>query len=158
MFLGLSPLELVVLAGLALTLFGPDKLPGAVREAARILRHIRSAGEGARAELLEQLGPEIAELDPRRLSPRALVREHLGDVLDPLRSTRDDVRGDLYDMRDAVRIDEHAERLAAVEAQPLASAASSPKATWAAEVSAVSQAARDAGSDAVGDAPEEHLT
>lgn len=120
MLFGLSPLDLVVLAGLALALFGPEKLPGAVREAARIVRHIKSASEGARAELLEQLGPEIAELDPRRLHPQALLREKLGDVFDPLRCARDDVGHELRDVRDAARFDDHADRLAAVEAAPRA--------------------------------------
>ena len=103
MFFGLSPLELVVLAGLALSLFGPDKLPGAVRESARIVRRIRSMGEGARAELIEQLGPEFAELDPRRLDPRAMAREKLSEVFDPLSSACGDVSRELRDVRDAAR-------------------------------------------------------
>lgn len=151
MFLGLSPLELVVLAGLALALFGPDKLPGAVREGARILRQIKSVGEDARADLLEQLGPEITELDPRRLHPRNLMRETMSEMLDPLRSVRDDVRRDLRDLQDAAPSDEHAHRLAAVEAQPFAAAAST-SVIEDAEMSAASPASHDASSDVVRDA------
>jgi len=125
MFFGMSPLELVVLAGLALALFGPEKLPGAVREAARIVRHIKSVGDSARAELLDQLGPEIAELDPRRLHPQALLRETLGEVFDPLRGARADVRHELREVRDVARIDDHTDRPAAVEAAPRAGAATS---------------------------------
>lgn len=149
MFFGLSPLELVVLAGLALALFGPEKLPGAVRDAARIMRHIKSVGDGARAELLDQLGPELAELDPRRLHPQALLRETLGDVFDPLRDTRDDVRHEFREARDAARIDDHADRLAAVEAAPRAAwaSASSTAPTGVADVFAMPQAACDAESD-----------
>ena len=124
MFFGLSPLEIVVLAGLGLALFGPDKLPGAVRETARIVRHIKEMGDGARAELLEHLGPEFAELDPRRLNPRTLAREKLSEVFEPALSLRDDVRGELRDVRNAVRVDDHADRLAAVEAVPRMAAAS----------------------------------
>lgn len=154
MFFGLSPLELVVLAGLALALFGPEKLPGAVREAARFVRHIRSAGESARAELLEQLGPELAEIDPRRLHPQALLRETFGDVFDPLRSAHDDVRHELRDVRDVTRFDDHADRLAAVEAVPRAAAMSSTASAEAAEIPVVEipampRVAPDAQSDAV---------
>jgi sec-independent protein translocase protein TatB len=147
MFFGLSPIELVVLTGLALMLFGPDKLPGAVREGARIVHHIRSMGESARADLLEQLGPEFAELDPRWLrDPRTVAREKLSDVFEPLQSTRDEVRDDLRAMRDAARFDDHSDRLAALEAQPIASAASTTEPTAHTQNAPGAEGASDGGS------------
>lgn len=109
--LGLSPLELVLLAGLGLALFGPDKLPGAVREGVRIVRHIRAVADGARAELLEQIGPELRELDPRRLDLRAVVREELAEALDPAISAGDDLRSDLRGVREVARSGDAAPRL-----------------------------------------------
>lgn len=112
---GIGPAEFVVLAIVAVIVVGPDRLPALARDAARMLRTLRELATGARTQLRDELGPELADLgikDLRDLNPRtALQRAILGDPetglradlrnLDPREDLRGmDVRGDL---RDAVR-------------------------------------------------------
>jgi sec-independent protein translocase protein TatB len=94
-FFDLSPLEIVVLLGMSIVLFGPDKLPGAAMSAARVLRQIRALAETSRAQVREQLGPEFADLSLDQLDPRKFVREHLGEELGQMRGVLDDVGRDL---------------------------------------------------------------
>jgi len=73
-----SPLEFIVLAGFALLIFGPERLPGMAAQAGRWLRQFREMATGAQKQLTNSLGPEFAEsgivesvnelrsLDPRR--------------------------------------------------------------------------------------------
>lgn len=67
----------------ALLVFGPDKLPSVARDAARLLRQLRSMAQGARTQLKSELGPEFADFDLDSLNPRTFVRKHLleGDDL-----------------------------------------------------------------------------
>jgi sec-independent protein translocase protein TatB len=74
--------EFMVLAIVAVFLFGPEKLPDVARQAARLLKSARRTLATARAQVAEELGPEYANLDLRDLSPRALVQKHLLDDLD----------------------------------------------------------------------------
>ncbi len=99
MFFDLSPLEIVVLLGLAVVLFGPDKLPQAAASAARFLRQIRAFGENARADLRNELGPEFDGLDLQDLNPKTFVRKNLLGEGEELRELRDDLNRDLRDMR-----------------------------------------------------------
>ena len=95
MFFDLSPLEIVVLLGLAVVLFGPDKLPQAAASAARFLRQIRAFGENARADLRNELGPEFEGLNLEDLNPKTFVRKNLLGEGDALRELRDDLNRDL---------------------------------------------------------------
>ena len=86
-------MELLVLAIVGLIVLGPDRLPGIARDAARMIRTLRDLATGARTQLRDELGPELAELQElRNLNPRtALQRAILGD--EDLRSGfRDDLR------------------------------------------------------------------
>jgi len=94
-FFDLSPLEIVVLLGLSVVLFGPDKLPAAAMSAARLLRQVRAMAESSKAQVREQLGPEFADLGLDQLSPRRFVREHLGEEAGQLRGVLDDLGRDL---------------------------------------------------------------
>jgi len=88
-----GPMELLVLAIVGLIVLGPDRLPGIARDAARMIRTLRDLATGARTQLRDELGPELAELQElRNLNPRtALQRAILGD--EDLRSGfRDDLR------------------------------------------------------------------
>jgi sec-independent protein translocase protein TatB len=78
----LSITKLLVLAVLALVIFGPDQLPRIASQAGRALRDLRRLADGARAELQEGLGPEFADFDINDLNPRHFVRKHLLDDLD----------------------------------------------------------------------------
>lgn len=75
----LSPVTLLVLAVLALFIFGPDRLPKAAAEAVRTLRKIRRAVRGATAGFREDLGPEFKDLRLRDLHPSTLIQRHLLD-------------------------------------------------------------------------------
>ncbi|MBA2699340.1 MAG: Sec-independent protein translocase subunit TatB [Nocardioidaceae bacterium] len=74
--------EMLVLAILAIFVFGPDKLPDVARQAGRMLRQARTMLTNARSQLSDEFGPEIASMDLRDLSPRALVKKHLLDDLE----------------------------------------------------------------------------
>jgi sec-independent protein translocase protein TatB len=99
MFFDLSPLEIIVLLGLAVVLFGPDKLPQAAASAARFLRQVRAFGENARADLRNELGPEFDGLDLQDLNPKAFVRKNLLGEGAELRELRDDLNRDYSDLR-----------------------------------------------------------
>ena len=75
----LSITKLLVLAVLALVIFGPDQLPKIASQAGRMLRDLRRIAEGAKADLQENLGPEFADFDINDLNPRNFVRKHLLD-------------------------------------------------------------------------------
>jgi sec-independent protein translocase protein TatB len=99
MFFDLSPLEIIVLLGLAVVLFGPDKLPQAAASAARFLRQVRAFGENARADLRNELGPEFDGLDLQDLNPKAFVRKNLLGEGAELRELRDDINREYSDLR-----------------------------------------------------------
>ncbi|HEX3707516.1 MAG TPA: sec-independent translocase [Mycobacteriales bacterium] len=69
--------EVLLLAILGLIVFGPDRLPKAAADAARMLRQLRSMARGAASDLQAELGPELAELDIRSLHPRRFVENAL---------------------------------------------------------------------------------
>jgi sec-independent protein translocase protein TatB len=98
MFFDLSPLEIVLLLGLAVVLFGPDKLPQAAASAARFLRQLRAFGDNARADLRNELGPEFDGLDLQDLNPRTFVRKNLLGEGAELRELRDDLNRDLRNL------------------------------------------------------------
>ncbi|MGD0686278.1 MAG: sec-independent translocase [Streptosporangiaceae bacterium] len=78
----LSITKLLVLAVLALLIFGPDQLPKVAAQAGRALRDLRRLADMAKADLKEGLGPEFADFDVNDLNPRNFVRKHLLDDLD----------------------------------------------------------------------------
>lgn len=74
--------ELIVIAVIALLIFGPDKLPGLAADAARFLREVRRMAAGARRDLQESLGPELNDLNLSELNPRTFVKRNLFDPID----------------------------------------------------------------------------
>ena len=73
---------MIAIAVIALLIFGPDRLPGLVQDAARLLREVRKMATGARADLKESLGPELADLNISDLDPRSFVKRNLLDPID----------------------------------------------------------------------------
>lgn len=69
--------EILVLAVVGLFVFGPDRLPNVVKDAASMLRNVRDTLTGARRQLKDQLGDDFPDIDPRMLNPKAFVRKHL---------------------------------------------------------------------------------
>ena len=78
----LSITKLLVLAVLAIVIFGPDQLPKLASQAGRTLRDLRRLAEGARNDLREGLGPEFADCDVTDLNPKNFVRKHLMEDFD----------------------------------------------------------------------------
>ena len=75
----LSPFKLLVLAVVALVIFGPNELPKIAAQAGRALRELRRIAEGAKEDLREGLGPEYQDFDFQDLNPRRFVQKHLLD-------------------------------------------------------------------------------
>jgi sec-independent protein translocase protein TatB len=73
----LSITKLLVLAVIALVVFGPNELPKIAAQAGRALRDLRRIAEGAKADLREGLGPEFQDFDFDDLNPRRFVQKHL---------------------------------------------------------------------------------
>lgn len=73
----LSITKLLVLAVIALVVFGPNELPRIASQAGRALRDLRRIAEGAKADLKEGLGPEFEDFDFEDLNPRRFVQKHL---------------------------------------------------------------------------------
>ena len=77
----LSLPKLLVLAVIALVVFGPNELPTIAAQAGRALRDLRQIAAGAMNDLREGLGPELADFEIEDLNPKRLVRKHLfGDL------------------------------------------------------------------------------
>jgi sec-independent protein translocase protein TatB len=75
----LSLTKLLVLAVIALLVFGPNELPKIAAQVGRALRDLRRIAEGAKADLKEGLGPEFQDFDFDDLNPRRFVQKHLLD-------------------------------------------------------------------------------
>ncbi|MCU1633513.1 MAG: Sec-independent protein translocase TatB [Micrococcaceae bacterium] len=91
--LGINGLELVVLAIIAVVVLGPERLPEYAAQLARLVKGLRRMATGAREQLREEVGPELDDvdwrkLDPRQYDPRRIIKEALlddfEDVLKPV--------------------------------------------------------------------------
>ncbi|MGH3207802.1 MAG: sec-independent translocase [Trebonia sp.] len=90
----LSPFKLLVLAVIALVVFGPYELPKIASQVGRALRDLRRIAEGAKEDLREGLGPEFQDFDFEDLNPRRFVQKHLlDDVTDVTRPLMDEFNG-----------------------------------------------------------------
>ena len=77
----LSIPKLLVLAVIALVVFGPNELPTIAAQAGRALRDLRQIAESAKNDLRDGLGPELADLEIEDLNPRRFAQKHLfGDL------------------------------------------------------------------------------
>lgn len=74
--------EILVIAAVAVIVFGPHRLPEFARSAGRFLRTLRQMVNTAQDDLRRELGPEFADLDVRDLNPREFVKKHLLDGVD----------------------------------------------------------------------------
>jgi sec-independent protein translocase protein TatB len=77
MIFDIGPLELATLAVLGFIIFGPDKLPKVIAEAARLVRKIREFSDQAKREISNELGPEFADLDLQDLNPKTFLRKQI---------------------------------------------------------------------------------
>ncbi len=86
--------EILVLAVLAVIIFGPEKLPELARKTARVLNYLRNIANDAQGKLREELGPEFADLE--LTNPKAMVTKHL---LEPVQAELDPVKSELAPLR-----------------------------------------------------------
>jgi sec-independent protein translocase protein TatB len=75
----LSIPKLLVLAVIALVVFGPHELPKIASQAGQALRDLRRIAEGAKNDLREGLGPEFADFELEDLNPKRFVQKHFLD-------------------------------------------------------------------------------
>jgi sec-independent protein translocase protein TatB len=78
----LSPGKLLLLAVLAIVIFGPKELPKMASKAGAALRELRKIADGAKNDLREGLGPEFADFEIEDLNPRHFVQKHLLNEMD----------------------------------------------------------------------------
>ena len=77
----LSLPKLLVLAVIALAVFGPNELPKIAAQAGRALRDLRQIAEAAMNDLRDGLGPELADFEIEDLNPKRLAYKQLfGDL------------------------------------------------------------------------------
>jgi len=79
MFSNVGWSELLLLAVIGLIVLGPERLPKAAADAARMLRQLREMARNATSDLKAELGPEMADLDLASLHPRRMVKSMLLD-------------------------------------------------------------------------------
>ena len=77
----LSIWKLLVLAVIALVIFGPNELPKIASQAGRALKDLRKIAEGAKNDLREGLGPEFSNFEFEDLHPKRFVQKHFLDDL-----------------------------------------------------------------------------
>lgn len=80
--LGINGGEAIILVLLALFIIGPERLPEYAEKLKEFVKAAKRYATGATEELKETLGPEIADvdwrkLDPRQYDPRTIVRQAL---------------------------------------------------------------------------------
>jgi sec-independent protein translocase protein TatB len=78
---GIGFAELLVIAFVAILVFGPDKLPDLARQAAGVVRRGRALATNVRDELRSELGPEYADLELRDLDPRRFVARQVREAI-----------------------------------------------------------------------------
>ena len=105
MFSSLGWPEIVVIALVALFVFGPERLPNMAKEAAGGLKKAREVITGVRAQVDESLGDDLAhlrDLDLRQYHPRTFIRNQLlgDDDLTPARSGATSTRVEAARARD----------------------------------------------------------
>ncbi len=74
--------EVALLLVVGVVVLGPERLPGYVTDATRLLRRLRALSAELSGDLREQLGPELGALastDLSTLRPQELLRRHLLD-------------------------------------------------------------------------------
>ncbi len=96
--------EFLGLVVLGLFLVGPDKLPGAAKDFARILHKVRNFTSDASTELKKNLGPGFEDLNVADLTPKKLAKKVLGDALEETKPGIAEVRKRTTDLHDDANI------------------------------------------------------
>ncbi|MEO3750238.1 sec-independent translocase [Streptomyces sp. B6B3] len=105
MFFDIGSLEFLFLIVLAIMVFGPEKLPKMIQDAAGFLRKIRDFSDSAKQDIRNELGPEFKDFEFEDLNPRRFAKKHLMDNDDlGLKELTNslDMRKELSEVTDAV--------------------------------------------------------
>jgi sec-independent protein translocase protein TatB len=78
-FFDIGPLELLALVVLGVLVFGPEKLPKVIQDAARFIRKIREFSDSAKEDIRKELGPEFKDFEFEDLNPRTYLRKNFLD-------------------------------------------------------------------------------
>jgi len=97
--------EFLGLIVLGLFLVGPDKLPTAARDFARILHKIRNFTSFATRELKENLGPGFENLDVKDLNPKNLAKKVINDALEDTKPVVNEVKRQTNEIKNVAKID-----------------------------------------------------
>ena len=79
---GIGLPELMVIAIVAVVVFGPERLPEFARQAGRFVKQMRNLAQSAQSQLREELGPEYADLRLADLDPRQAIRKHILEAME----------------------------------------------------------------------------
>lgn len=105
MFFDIGALELVALIVIAIFVFGPEKLPKLIQDAAGFIRKVRAFSDNAKEDIRSELGPEFKDFEFEDLNPKTFARKHLLDNdelgIKEIRNSFD-LRKDLAEVTDAV--------------------------------------------------------
>ena len=74
--------EMLVIAVVAVIVFGPDRLPEFARQAGRMVRQLKQFADSTRDDIRTELGPEFADFELADLDPRRAVRKYVQDAWD----------------------------------------------------------------------------
>lgn len=100
--------EFLGLVVLGLFLVGPDRLPSAARDFARILHKIRNFTTYASNELKENLGPGFENLEVTDLNPKKLAKKLIDDAMEQTGDVKPlaaEVKKQASDLKDIAKID-----------------------------------------------------
>jgi sec-independent protein translocase protein TatB len=97
--------EFLGLVVLGLFLVGPDKLPTAAKDFARIIHKVRNFTADASRELKKNLGPGFEDLDVKDLTPKNLAKKVIGDALEDTKPVINEVRQRSKELKDVAKID-----------------------------------------------------
>ncbi|WP_282852173.1 twin-arginine translocase TatA/TatE family subunit [Gulosibacter sediminis] len=82
---GLTFEKLLVIAVIAMFIFGPDRLPGLAEGAAKLVKRARHWVDDTKQRVSDEMGTDFTEedwrkLDPRQYDPRRIVRDAWNDA------------------------------------------------------------------------------
>jgi sec-independent protein translocase protein TatB len=82
--LGINGPEFLLLLIIGLLVIGPSRLPEYTQKLANIVKEVRRMASGARAQIKEEVGIDIDDVDwkkydPRQYDPRRIIKEALLD-------------------------------------------------------------------------------
>lgn len=102
---GIGAGEFLGLVVLALFLVGPDRLPNAAKDFARVIHKVRGFTSNASQELKRNLGPDFADLNVTDLTPKKIAKKVLGNALEETKPVISEVKKRSRELKDVAKID-----------------------------------------------------